>query len=115
MTIVIIEAHVPSEKWDALMKAFKSGIDSLKLFPIAEVFLIQSRAEPTLWQIISAWYSWEDLTNARRNGSLPGEMIFALVGAKPITTDFDVIAHAQKSLEDPRKDKSGFNDTWGDP
>lgn len=105
MTIVIIEAHVPSEKWDALMKAFKSGIDSLKLFPIAEVFLIQSRAEPTLWQIISVWYSWDDLTEARRNGSLPGEMIFVLVGAKTITTDFDVIAQSRNLWKTTGKTK----------
>jgi hypothetical protein len=105
MVIVIIKAQVPSEKWDTLMKAFKSGISSLKLFPIAEIFLIQSKAEPTLWQIISVWYSWEDLKKARSNGSLPGEMIFVVVGAKPTTTEFDVIAHAQKPLEDLRQDK----------
>ena len=111
MVIVIIEAQVPPEKWETLRKAVKSGMSEMKLFPISEVFLIQSKAEPTLWQIVSVWYSWADLSEAQSKGSLPGEMIFVLVGAKPITSTFDVIAHVQKSLEDPRLDKSRFNDT----
>lgn len=101
MVIVIIEAQVPPEKWEALGKVVKSGISEMKLFPIAEIFLTQSKAEPTLWRIISVWYSWADLSEAQSKGSLPGEMMFVLVGAKPIASTFDVIAHAQKSLEDP--------------
>lgn len=100
MVIVIIEAQVPSEKWETLRKAFKSGMSELKLFPVAEIFLIQSKTVPTLWRILSVWYSWADLSEAQSKGSLPGEMIFVLVGAQPITSTFDVIAHAQKSLED---------------
>jgi hypothetical protein len=100
MVIVIIEAQVLPEKWETLRKAFKSGISEMKLFPVAELFLIQSKAEPTLWRIISVWYSWADLSEAQSKGSLPGEMMFVLVDAKPITSTFDVIVHAQKPLED---------------
>jgi hypothetical protein len=100
MVIVIIEAQVPSEKWETLRKAFKLGISEMKLFPVAELFLIQSKADPTLSRIISVWYNWADLSEAHSKGSLPGEMIFVIVGTKPITSTFNVIAHAQKPLED---------------
>lgn len=102
MAMVFIEARVPPEKWEALSKAFKSGIDSLKLFPIAEIFLIQSKEDPTLWRIVSVWYSLVDLIEAQNKGSLPGELIFVLVGASPVTSIFNVLAHAQKSLDDSR-------------
>jgi hypothetical protein len=102
MAMVFIEARVPPEKWEALSKAFKSGIASLKLFPIAEIFLIQGREDPTFWRIMSVWYSLEDLKEAQNRGSLPGELIFVLVGASPVTSIFNVVAHAQKSLEDSR-------------
>jgi hypothetical protein len=49
---------------------------------------------------MSIWYSLEDLKEAQNEGSLPGELIFVLVGASPVTSIFNVVAHAQKSLED---------------
>ena len=52
MVIVIIEVQVPPEKWEALRKVVKSGMSEMKLFPIAEIFLAQSKDEPTLWRII---------------------------------------------------------------
>ena len=100
MAMVFIEARVPPEKWGALSKAFKSGMNSLKLFPIAEIFLIQSLEDPTFWQIVSVWYSLKDLKEARNKGSLPGELIFVLVGASPVTSIFNVVAHTRKSPED---------------
>ena len=89
-----------------IKKAFKSEIGALNLFPIAEIFLIQSKADPTFWQILSIWYSWDDLKEAQNRGSLPGELIFVLAGASPVTSIFNVVAHAQRSLEDPQVDKS---------
>jgi len=61
MVIAIIKAQVHPNKWEAIKKAFKSEIGALKLFPIAEIFLIQSKADPTFWQILSIWYSLDDL------------------------------------------------------
>jgi hypothetical protein len=49
---------------------------ALKLFPIAEIFLIQSKEDPTFWQILSIWYNLDDLKEAQNRGSLPGELIF---------------------------------------
>jgi len=106
MVIAIIKAQVHPNKWEAIKKAFKSEIGALKLFPIAEIFLIQSKADPTFWQILSIWYSLGDLKEAQNRGSLPGELIFVLVGASPVTSIFNVVAHAQRSLEDPQVDKS---------
>jgi hypothetical protein len=106
MVIAIIEAEVHPNKWEAIKKAFKSEIGALKLFPIAEIFLIQDKADPTFWRILSIWYSLDDLKAAQNRGSLPGELIFVLVGASPVTSIFNVVAHAQRSLEDPPADKS---------
>lgn len=76
MVIAIIEAQVHPNKWEAIKKAFRSKIGALKLFPIAEIFLIQSKADPNFWQILSIWYSLDDLKDAQNRRSLPGEFIF---------------------------------------
>jgi hypothetical protein len=78
MVIAIIKAQVHPNKWEAIKKAFKSEIGALKLFPIAEIFLIQSKADPTFWQILSIWYSLDDLKEAQNRGSLPGELIIRI-------------------------------------
>ena len=106
MVSAIIEAEVHPNKWEAIKKAFQSEIGALKLFPIAEIFLIQSKEDPTFWQILSIWYNLDDLKEAQNRGSLPGELIFVLVGASPVTSIFNVVAYAQRSLEDPQIDKS---------
>lgn len=110
MVMVIFEVTVPKEKWDALKKAFKAGMDTLKLLPIAETFLIQSKEDPTIWRIVSIWYKRQDLEEAQRHGMLPGEVMFTLVGAKSNTSIFDIAERAPKALVDLKDGESKYKE-----
>jgi hypothetical protein len=107
--MVIAEATVPEEKWDALIKAFKSGLGNLKLLPIIESFLVQSNADPTIWRIVSIWQR-QDLERAQRQGMLPGQAIFLVIGATSTTSTFKIAEHAQKALVDPKDGESRFKE-----
>lgn len=110
MVMVIFEAIVPKEKWDALKKAFKAGMDSLKLLPIAETYLVQSKADLTLWRIVSIWYKQQDLEEAQGKGILPGKAIFMVIGITSTTSVFTVVEHSHKPLVDLKDGESKFQD-----
>ncbi len=108
--MVIFEAVVRQEKWNALKSAFKAGMDGLKLLPITEAFLVQSKADPTLWRIVSIWYKQQDLEEAQSHGMLPGEIIFTVVGTNPTTSFFNVAEHSPGAPVEHKDGESKFKD-----
>jgi quinol monooxygenase YgiN len=94
MVITILEAHVGGENWVTFQKDFKNRIK--KLPPqMVQTFLLQSAADPTLWQIISVWKSREALDEMRNSGETPeGVVMFRNVGAEPKLSIFTVPASA---------------------
>lgn len=93
MVLTILEAYVDSEKWAALEQAYQASANALPP-PITQTFLMQSSADPTLWQICSLWRSREALEEYRRSVDTPGGvLIFRAAGAEPTLSVFDVRAH----------------------
>ena len=97
MVVTFIEAHVVPDEWTALEQAYKAGTQRLPP-QLSQTFLVQSAADPTLWQIISVWASLEALLEARRMTEMPtGVLMFRAAGAEPTHSVFDVVATASEA------------------
>jgi len=91
--MMMLEAHVAPEKWEALRDTFEVlGTRNLPS-QIHEIYLVQSATDSTLWRIVSVWHSREDWEEMRRYGPFPGERIFRSAGAEPIISTWDVVLH----------------------
>jgi len=94
MVMTILEARVAPEKQGALEAAYKAGTEH-KPPQLAQTFLIQSAADPTLWRIVSIWHSREALDEMRRSTETPaGVLMFRAAGAESTLSVFNVTAHA---------------------
>lgn len=93
MVITVLEAHVAQDQWETLKRIFQEGASHLPS-QMNETFLIQSTADPTLWQGVSCWKSREALEEYRRSVETPGGVLFfRAVGADPKLTIYEVAAH----------------------
>ncbi len=96
MVMTILEAQVPTGQWDALRRAYREATQHLDE-GIAQTFLLQGRAEPTTWRIVTVWESSEALDAMRKSVQTPrGILIFREAGAEPVhsaASIFDVDAH----------------------
>jgi len=95
MIMTVLEAHVASEKWDALSRTFAEASKNLPS-QMVQTFLVQSTDDPTLWRGISIWRSRQALSEYRRSVETPGGILmFRSVGAEPTLSMFDVAVGAQ--------------------
>jgi heme-degrading monooxygenase HmoA len=98
MVITILEAHVPSDQWNALEKAFKSAAANLEP-GIVQTFLVHSTVDSTLWRIMTVWESRAALDQMRRSNETPrGVLIFREAKAEPTLSVFDVAARSAGGL-----------------
>lgn len=93
MLITILEGHVTSEKWEKLEAMYRRGIKQLPP-QLIQSFLLQSKHDPNLWQIISLWRSQEEYDEAVKHEhiSVCVEM-FRSVGVEPHRHVLDVMSH----------------------
>ncbi len=89
--MTILEARVAAEQWATLKQAFAEGSSHMPP-QMAQMFLVQGTADPTLWQGISIWRSREALEEYRRSVETPrGVFMFRSVGAEPSLTILEVV------------------------
>ena len=74
MVITVLEAHVAQDHWETLKHTYQAGVSNLPP-QLSETFLLQSTADPTLWQGVSLWKSREALEEYRRSVETPGGVL----------------------------------------
>jgi hypothetical protein len=94
MVLTILEAHVDPKNWSTLQDDFKTRTAQLPP-QMVSTCLLHGAENPSLWQILSVWKSWEALNEMRNSGVTPtGVLMFRNVGAEPTLTIFTVSASA---------------------
>ncbi len=92
MVMTVLEGHVAAEKWDALRQTYTQGSNRLPS-QMVQTLLVQSAADPTVWQVIGIWRSRKALDEYRRSVETPGGVLmFRSVGAEPTLTILEVVA-----------------------
>lgn len=95
MVMTVLEAHVPAERWAELEQGF-TQMDAEMPSALAQGFLTQSTADPTLWRLVAVWRSRAALDEYRASGVTPGGvLLLRSVGADPSLTIFEVKGHQQ--------------------
>jgi hypothetical protein len=88
--ITMVEGVVPENKWQALQE----GYASVSLSPpegIVQSYIMQGKADPSLWRLVTVWQSLEALKTMQQTHSVPpGIRIFRDVGVQPQVTIFEV-------------------------
>ena len=94
MVITILEAHVETNNWSTFQNDFQAR--TVELPPqMLQTFLLQDRADETLWCIVSVWKSREALDEMRKSGETPtGVLMFRNAGAEPKLSIYNVPASA---------------------
>ena len=93
MVMTVLEAHVTQENWEALERSFQQAA-SHKDAGLVQSFLVHSRKDAGLWQIITIWESQEALSAMRSSGETPrGVLIFRDAHAEPGLMIFDIAHH----------------------
>jgi hypothetical protein len=96
MVMTILEAQVPSERWDALRASYETRARLPESGAIVESFLVQGAEEASTWRIVTVWRDREALDAMRGSGETPtGVLIFRDAGAEPRLTIFTVWANPQ--------------------
>jgi hypothetical protein len=94
MVMTVLEAHVVTEQWEVLRQIFTEHSSTIPP-QMVQSLIVQSAADPTLWQIISIWHNREALQEYRRSVETPnGILMFRSAGAEPTLTIFDVVVEA---------------------
>jgi len=102
MVMTVLEAQVPSDRWDALRQAYETRARPLPP-QIVESYLIQSAVDSGFWRIVTVWRDREALEEVRRSGGTPtGVLIFRDAGAEPSLTIFTIWANPHGSPLPPR-------------
>ncbi len=92
MIMTILEGHVAPEQWDNLRQTFAENSSHIPP-QMVQTLLVQSKANPTTWQIIGIWHSLAALEEYRRSAATPGGvMMFRSVGAEPTLTILEIAA-----------------------
>ncbi len=90
MVMTILEARVLPENWTALERAYSQAIEQDEP-GLAQTFLIHSKKEGDLWQILTVWRSQEALDAMRKSGQTPrGVLIFREAKAEPVLSVFEI-------------------------
>jgi hypothetical protein len=94
MVMTMLEAHVETDRWEALRAAYEARADLSGPGPIVESFLIQGVEEPNTWRIVTVWRDRESLAAMRASGETPtGVLVFRDAGAEPRLSVFTVAAN----------------------
>ncbi len=90
MVMTTMEAHVSEDRWAALVEGF-ARLDAERPPQMAQGYLVQSSADPTLWRSVGLWYSHSAFQEYHATGVTPGAMLlFRSVGAEPTLGLFEV-------------------------
>ncbi len=90
MVMTILEAHVAPENWATLEQASQQGGSRLPA-QMAQVFLVQSAQDATLWRLISLWRGRAALEDYQRSVETPGGvLLFRAADAEPALSIFEV-------------------------
>lgn len=93
MVITILDAEVEESNWEILKETYESETSNMPE-GIYQTFLIQSQETPTLWRIMTHWWSQEDLNLMRQNTAVPPAVrVFKKAGAKPSLQVWSVDTH----------------------
>jgi hypothetical protein len=96
MVMSVMEASVPSSKWDELKASFRH---STELLPpqICETLLIQSIEDPERWKVVTIWHIKRHIKlvqdTLRQCGA--GE-IFRSIGIEPIQGLYNILITARE-------------------
>ncbi len=96
MMMTVVEAHVAKENWPLLEQAYQRN--SQQTPPgLEQSFLVHSRADEDLWQIITVWSGMpalQQVQRAKEAGVTPrGDLIFQEAHAQPTHVVFEVVQH----------------------
>ncbi len=101
MIMTVLEAHVEQAQWPGLVAAYEQGNKNLPA-QMVQTFLVQDRADRTLWRGISVWHSWEALQEYRQSVETPGGVLmFRAAGAEPSLSIFEVASSAVRAAVAP--------------
>ncbi len=90
MVMTILEAHVPADQWATVEEGF-ARMQAEKPPQLTQSYLVQSAADPTLWQVVGLWRSRDALDEYRSSGVTPaGVLLLRSVGAEPALKIFEV-------------------------
>lgn len=92
MLVTVLEAHVPPERAEDLLRGYGEATGSLPPF-IERTFLLQE-ADGDVWQIVTVWPSRRALETYRASVETPeGVRMFRAVGAEPTLRIFEAHDH----------------------
>jgi len=94
VVLVIVEAQVPQDKWEALRNAFAQAMKN-RLDGIISSHLTQDIHERNLWRISTIWESHETAMSHYESGAtMPSMHAFHLIGIVPDMIITDIVAQA---------------------
>jgi hypothetical protein len=93
MFVTILSGRVSEEDWRTLEKSFERAIRAIPK-GIKSSMLIQCKAEPKLWQIITTWESEEEYKVAQEQKITNTCVdLFCNAGSTPYRNDYQVFGH----------------------
>ncbi len=94
MVMTVLEARVARENWQVLVDTYSR--ETQVLDPgIVQTFLVHSRGDDSIWQIITIWENQEALTVMRQSNETPrGVLIFRSAQAQPVLNIQDIVSQA---------------------
>jgi hypothetical protein len=97
MVISVLEANVPTDKWEELKISFRNAT-RLLLPQMKETLLVQSTIEPLYWKIVTVWHSTQQIHRIQETIQQSGVVeIFRMIGIEPRQGLFEVIMNARES------------------
>lgn len=96
MVMSVLEASVPSSKWDELKLAFRH---STELLPpqICETLLIQSIDDPQIWKVVTLWHEKRHIKRVQDSMRQCGAAeIFRSIGIKPNQCLYNIMSTARE-------------------
>ncbi len=96
MVMSVLEASVPSSKWDELKASFRH---STELLPpqICETLLIQSIDDPQHWKVVTTWHIKRHIKRVKDTLRQCGAAeIFRSIGIEPIQGLYNIVIKARE-------------------
>jgi hypothetical protein len=96
MVISVLEARVPSGKWEELKTSF---LHSTRILPpqICETLLIQAIDDPDRWQVVTVWHIKQHIRRVQDTVRQVGAAeIFRAIGIEPVQGLFNIKLSARE-------------------
>ncbi len=91
MYVTILSGHVTHENWVPLQKSFEKVVRHPP-HGLLQSFLVQSKDDPTLWQIMSVWHNLEAFEKAEEEKTAHiCVQLFCDAGSVPSRRGFSVV------------------------